>query len=84
MAILIKPDGTKENVTGKTFSEFQELVGGYIETLSTNNGKIMLINEDGKNLGLEPNEFATMMVKLQPSDFIVGNAIIVTLKELED
>lgn len=48
----------------------QELVGGYIETVPYNSDAIMIVNEEGKILGLEPNV-------LLGNDVVVGNLIVV-------
>lgn len=33
----------------------QDIVGGYIETVYLGDGIVMICNEEGKNMGLEPN-----------------------------
>lgn len=48
----------------------QELVGGYIETVPCDSDAIMIVNEEGKILGLEPNV-------LLGNDVVVGNLIVV-------
>lgn len=52
-----------------TLESFQEIVGGYIETLTLLNGLILVMNEEGKLKCLEPNiEFY--------NDCIVGPVLI--------
>lgn len=55
----------------------QSIVGGYIEIVQVRDGKILVINEEGKILGLKPNQMATLLAKdsLQPGDYIAGRAI---------
>ena len=53
MSTIIKTDGTKQIIEpkdGKVFSlkELQEAVGGYIELVPLNDGKLMVVDEDGK------------------------------------
>jgi hypothetical protein len=55
-----------------TLEKYQELVGGFIETVPANEDGtiIMIVNEDGKLLNLEPNIWTD-------NDCIVGNIIFV-------
>jgi hypothetical protein len=48
---------------------FQKLVGGYIEVVQSNEFIDIIINEEGKLIGLEPN------FRLSNGDVIVGTAI---------
>ena len=38
-----------------TLSALQEIVGGYIEVITVNDHLVMIVNEEGKLLGLEPS-----------------------------
>lgn len=38
-----------------TLEAFQEIVGGYIECFAVSTDMTIVCNEDGKNIGLEPN-----------------------------
>ena len=75
-AIIKRPDeefGHIVNISC-TLENLQKIVGGKIETLYLGRGTILIANEEGKLLGLEPNfrigcgNFA---------DVIVGTAIVV-------
>ena len=65
-----------------TLEQMQKLVGGYIEihylpTDKTN----LVVNEDGKLYGLQPNETATELLidnypHLQGVDYVVGDALV--------
>ena len=60
MATLIKTDGTVTTVeprNGKSFclEELQHAVGGYIEAVYLPDGKVMIVNEEGKLDGLPQN-----------------------------
>ena len=68
-----------------TLHELQDMVDGSIETvpicLSGNwtTGRahpIMIVNEEGKMMGLEKNERATDMLRFDVYDYIVGDAVI--------
>ena len=65
MALYIKANSLQgEEIkpkNGKTFTleEMQKAVGGYIEILHLADGRIMVLNEEGKLNGLETNITAT-------------------------
>jgi len=85
MATLIKTDGTEEGVTpadGKEFTleELQGYVGGYIEMLTLPDGALMLFNEDGLRLELEPNKQASDIAA--PYD-VVGPALRLMSSEMD-
>lgn len=67
-------------INGKTFTlkELQEAVGGYIEIIRLNDGRIIVVNEDGLNLNLPVNIEATNILRRDHSttQYIVGNAIV--------
>ena len=82
-SVLYKSDGTSRPISpedGKTFSlkEVQEMVGGYVQMIPLSTNRIMLINEEGKLLGLPRNDMATLVavLVLGEGDFIVGNALV--------
>ena len=88
MAVLIKAH-TDESVNvspknGKTFSlkELQEYVGGLIEILYLPEHRLLIINDEGKLLGLEMNVIASAIYG-RLDDFIVGDAIYCSDEEVE-
>lgn len=77
--------GVKREITpvnGKDFQldELQSIVGGYIQIIELDDDFIMVMNEEGKILGLKFNCFATslacMFNAIRPGDYIVGNVLI--------
>lgn len=76
--VVVRPDGKAEKTAWDEksgLSRLQELVGGYIETTLTVKRKYLLIvNEEGKLLGLPVNGKATVAC-LFP-DTIVGTAVL--------
>lgn len=83
MAQILRTDGRWENVqpaNGTDFSlkEVQAIVGGYVELVQLWDGRIMLINEEGKLDGLPLNVEATrlFLVERDGYDVIVGDALI--------
>ena len=83
--IQIKADGTLCKVLSKetpTLEDLQALVGGYIEVIPTRlprpHRPMMVINEEGKNLGLPRNEIASIIgITSGIEDEVVGDAVLV-------
>lgn len=57
---------------GNELNVLQQIVGGYIETVRISDGAILIVNEEGKLKGLEPNFFFGAI-----GDVIVGPVLIV-------
>ena len=83
---LITTEGYIKKVNVKTFKDAKHFVSkehyeSPIEILTMSDGRLILLDEEGKLKGLEFNEEATRIAKednlIYPSDFIVGNVIIV-------
>jgi len=55
--------------------ELQEIVGGYIQIVSASDGRIIVLNEEGKLIGLPINPIATQLF-FPGQDVIVGNVLI--------
>ena len=64
----------------------QEFVGGYVEGITFPNGDYLIINEEGKLMGLPLNPEATALWRATfdndnyvtgRKDFVVGNAILI-------
>jgi len=75
-ATLIKTDGQIsliERYTPFKLETLQKLVNGYIEIVPTKDGKLMVLNEEGKLKNLPINMTATNMVEL---DVIVGDVVV--------
>ena len=69
-----------EPKNGSTFEleELQEIVGGYIEIIRLNDGRVIIVNEEGLNLNLPVNIEATNILRRDHSttQYIVGTAIV--------
>lgn len=71
--ITVKP----ENGTDFELHEMQEIVGGWIEVVYLRDGRIMVVNEEGKVNRLEPNIVATNLLLAQGGwDMIVGDVLV--------
>jgi hypothetical protein len=80
---LIKTDGTTEVYEDSSLEGMQKAVGGYIQAIPTKDGKLMILNEEGKFMNLPPNETANALVDLFPGDYIVGDVLIIDDDEME-
>lgn len=75
-AIIKRPDEEFGHITNisNTLENLQRTVGGKIETVYLGHGLILIVNEEGKLMNLEPN-FRTARGFF--ADTIVGTAILV-------
>ncbi len=69
MATIIYPNGLTSEVqprNGHDFQldELQAVVDGYIEMIPARDGRIIVLNDEGKRLGLPRNEQATQLAML--------------------
>jgi len=70
-------DVTFETVDPFSLEHAQALVGGYVEMVYLSNGKMMLLDEEGKLKGKPYNKVATLEWRgMEHSDGIVGNVLI--------
>lgn len=90
MGTLIKADGTVQSVSpssGKKFTleEMQEYVGGDIQMVTLPKNKAMILNENGKLMGLPVNDAATIMLRVErnTNDFCVGDVLVIDRKEMK-
>ena len=82
-AKIIYVDKEAEDYTpknGKTFglTEMQEIVGGYIEPIRLNDGRMIIVDEEGKSKNKAVNIPATNILRRDhfTTDYIVGTAIV--------
>ena len=82
-AKIIYTDKEDEDYTpknGKTFAltEMQEIIGGYIEPIRLNDGRMIIVDEDGKSKDKAVNIPATNILRRDhfTTDYIVGTAIV--------
>ena len=75
MRVLLKQPGLPEEVIDvpNTLQAMQELVGGYIETITLTRHSCCIVNEDGLYQGLLPNFYLN-------GNLLVGNAVFVGVK----
>ena len=82
-AKIIYTDKEAEDYTpknGKTFTltEMQEIIGGYVEPIRLNDGRMVIADEDGKSKDKAVNIPATNILRRDhyTTDYIVGTAIV--------
>ena len=72
---VIRPEGTISTVVVsgvEAFHRLQGLVGGMVTFINLPKRKVLVVNEEGLLLGLQPNEEASAMV----GQLIVGTAVL--------
>lgn len=76
---------TPINKKSFTLGELQDIVGGYIQVIALQDGRLMILDEEGKLYGKSRNNTATNVAKdtLFNNDYIVGD-VLVTPYELVD
>lgn len=90
MARVIRVDGTQEEVEpgdGLRFSleELQGFVGGLIEFIDLGEG-YMIVNEEGKLIGLPYNQVATRIARPVLFAFdpgVFGDVLVMSMKEAD-
>ena len=89
-AKIIYTDKEAEDYTpknGKTFAltEMQEIIGGYVEPIRLNDGRMIIVDEDGKSKDKAVNIPATNILRRDhfTTDYIVGTAIVCNADMIE-
>ena len=76
-----------------TLKEAQAFVGGYVECITWPNGDLLIVNEEGKLMGLPLNPEATLLWRMTFTkdkyvtgydDFVVGPAIYIKKHALKN
>lgn len=90
MAQIIKTNGevietAPKNGTDFQLEELQSIVGGYIEIVNLQDGRIICLNEEGKLYNLPYNTRATDILRaaLLTIDFIVGDVLVCKDEEIQ-
>jgi hypothetical protein len=69
---------TPSNKQSFTLGELKLFVKGHIEIISLKDGRLMILDEEGKLKHKKINELATFLAKdvLHPTDYIVGDVLV--------
>lgn len=87
--VLAKCTGTLQPIrpmNGKsyTLTEMQHYVGGYIETVSLGNDKVLIVDEEGKLQGKLPNMIATGWLQEEGiHDYVAGDAMLIDREHIK-
>lgn len=80
MALIIKADGTEKDLPKYDLEALQAIVGGYIEGVHLNDGRLMYVNEDGRMKQLPVNQKATSYFQ-GVTHPILGDVVLLTKEE---
>lgn len=90
MAKIYKVNGEILNIEPKngtdfSWEELNSIVHGYIEIIRLGDGKIMVMNEEGKVYGLDINLYATNLLLSAGyrGDFVVGDVLVCRSDEVK-
>lgn len=87
--VLAKCTGTLQPIrpmNGECYTllEMQHYVGGYIETVNVGNGKVLIVDGEGKLKGKLPNRIATGWLQMEGiHDWVVGDAMLIDRKHIK-
>ena len=73
-----------ESLDATDLKALQAAVGGLIEIVGTNDGRLLVLDEEGKLKNKPINEAATALARgvIADTDYIVGDAVVVTDTEV--
>ena len=85
VAVYTIEDVQPANGSDFSLEELQGYVEGYIEIVDLNDGRIMVVNEEGLNEGLPVNPLATAIFQERTgvADYIVGNVLICDAEQVK-
>lgn len=67
-----------------TLTEMQHYVGGYIERVNVGNGKVLIMDKEGKLKRKLPNRIATGWLQVEGiHDWIAGDAMLIDRKHIK-
>lgn len=81
MALILRYNGANEEVDvhSLTLETMQRIVQGYVELVHLGEGRVLLVNEDARAMGLPFNLSATSLAHTT----ILGDTIFLTKEEAE-
>jgi len=83
---ILKVSGDVVQMEANSLEAIQKAVGGNIQIINTNDGRVMALDEDGKLKGYLMNQEAcklTFESGLAPDDYVVGDVVVMNAGELE-
>lgn len=84
MAKVIKIDGSERDLYDVGLESLQQAVGGYIQIVPTNDGRWLVLDEEGKLKEKQVNRKGTELTRgiVDDSDFIVGDVVVANKDEI--
>lgn len=82
MGIILKSNGTKVESGKLSVKKLQTVIGGWIQICHTIDGRVMVVNEDGKLRNLPYNSEATKLYIYGEVEQIVGDVVICEIDEI--
>lgn len=86
MPKLIRCNGSTQPLADASLETLKEAVGGYIEVVPLGEGRQLVVNEGGIELGLPHNIMATTLMHMaghHPGHNVLGNAVLCEPGELQ-
>lgn len=85
MARLIKVDGTEVVLPDVSLETLQKAVGGYIQIVPTNDGRLLVLDEEGKLKEKPVNATGTKLTRgvVADWDLIVGDVVVANNDEID-
>lgn len=81
MATLFRTDRTTEDVSDTSLENLQRLVGGYIEILYLEDGRVLIVDDEGKLKDKPVNRTATL---LWMHHAIFGDVVLANADEMDE
>jgi len=84
VAKVIKIDGSERDLYDVGLESLQQAVGGYIQIVPTNDGRWLVLDEEGKLKEKQVNRKGTELTRgiVDDSDFIVGDVVVANKDEI--
>jgi len=81
---VIKIDGSERDLYDVGLESLQQAVGGYIQIVPTNDGRWLVLDEEGKLKEKQVNRKGTELTRgiVDDSDFIVGDVVVANKDEI--
>jgi len=85
MAKVIKVDGTEADLQDVSLESLQKAVGGWIQIVPTNDGRLLVLDEEGKLKDKQVNRKGTQLTRgvVADWDMIVGDVVVANKDEID-
>lgn len=85
MAKVIKVDNTEYDLFDVSLESLQKAVGGWIQIVPTNDGRLLVLDEEGKLKDKNVNRKGTQLTRgvVADHDLIVGDVVVANKDEID-